>query len=157
MKSQLIGKDPDAGKDWRQEEKGEIENVRLYVITDSMNMNLSKLWEIWRTGNPGVLFIRSQRVEHNLATEKQQMSYLEKCLLGLLPAFWLGGLFFWYWVAWATCIFWKLILCNLFHLLLFSLILRIFFFHLLYSFLCHAKTLESVWRKGNPLSLLMGM
>ena len=22
---------------------------------------------------------------------------LEKCLLGLLPTFWLGGLFFWYW------------------------------------------------------------
>ena len=26
MKSQLIGKDPDAGKDWRQEEKGTIED-----------------------------------------------------------------------------------------------------------------------------------
>ena len=25
-KSQLIGKDPDAGKDWRQEEKGEAED-----------------------------------------------------------------------------------------------------------------------------------
>ena len=26
MKSQLIGKDPDAGKDWGQEEKGTTEN-----------------------------------------------------------------------------------------------------------------------------------
>ena len=26
MKSQLIGKDPDAGKDWRQEEKGVTED-----------------------------------------------------------------------------------------------------------------------------------
>ena len=26
MKSQLIGKDPDAGKDWRQEEKGATED-----------------------------------------------------------------------------------------------------------------------------------
>ena len=26
VKSQLIGKDPDAGKDWRQEEKGATEN-----------------------------------------------------------------------------------------------------------------------------------
>ena len=26
MKSQLIGKDPDAGQDWTQEEKGEIED-----------------------------------------------------------------------------------------------------------------------------------
>jgi len=35
--------------------------------------------------------------------------------------------FFWYWVAWAACIFWKLILCQLFHLLLFSPILRVVF------------------------------
>ena len=32
----------------------------------------------------------------------------------------LTGLFvFWYWVVWAACIFWKLIFCQLFHLLLF--------------------------------------
>ena len=29
MKSQLIGKDPDAGKDWRQEEKGVAEDEML--------------------------------------------------------------------------------------------------------------------------------
>ena len=40
VKSQLIGKDPDAGKDWGQEEKGKQE---LDSITDSMDMNLSKL------------------------------------------------------------------------------------------------------------------
>ena len=28
-KSQLIGKDPDAGKDWRQEEKGTIEDKMI--------------------------------------------------------------------------------------------------------------------------------
>ena len=34
-------------------------------ITDSMDMGLSKLWEIVRTGRPGVLqFLGSQRVEH---------------------------------------------------------------------------------------------
>ena len=32
--------------------------------------------------------------------------------LGLLPTFWLHCLFFWYWVVWAACIFWKLILCH---------------------------------------------
>ena len=53
------------------------------------------------------------------------MSFLEKCLC-LFPTFWLG-LFFWYWVVWAACIFWKLILCQLFHLLLFSPILRVVF------------------------------
>ena len=39
--SRLIRKDPDSGKDWRQEEKGMTE--RLGGITDSMDMSLSKL------------------------------------------------------------------------------------------------------------------
>ena len=47
--------------------------------------------------------------------------------LGLLPTFWLGCSFFCYWVAWAACIFWKLIICKLVHLLLFSTILRAVF------------------------------
>ena len=45
-KSWLIGKDPDAGKDRRQEEKGETEDEMVDDITDSMEMSLSKLWEI---------------------------------------------------------------------------------------------------------------
>ena len=47
--------------------------------------------------------------------------------LDLFPTFWLGCLFFWHWVVWAACIFWKLFLCQLFHLLLFSLILSVVF------------------------------
>ena len=39
-KSQLTGKDPDARKDWGQEEKG------MDDITDSMDMSLGKLWEL---------------------------------------------------------------------------------------------------------------
>ena len=44
----------------------------------------------------------------------------ESVFLEILPTFWLGCLFFLYWAAWAPCIFWKLVLCHLFHLLLFS-------------------------------------
>ena len=45
-KSQLIGKESDAGKDWGQEEKGTTEDDILDRIMDPMDMNLSKLQEI---------------------------------------------------------------------------------------------------------------
>ena len=47
--------------------------------------------------------------------------------LGLLPIFGLGCLFFWFWAAWAACMFWRLILCQLLHFQIFSPILRVVF------------------------------
>ena len=60
VKSWLIGKDPDAEKDWGQEEKGVTEDEMVDGIIDLMDMSLSKLWEIvkdweaWRAAVPGI-------------------------------------------------------------------------------------------------------
>ena len=50
--------------------------------------------------------------------------FIGKMSESFFPFFWFVCLFSWYWLVWAACIFWKLILCQLFHLLLFSPILR---------------------------------
>ena len=66
VKSWLIWKDPDAGKDWGQEEKGttEDEMVGWHHQLNGNEFGRTQHW--WWTARPGVLqFMRSQRVRHD--------------------------------------------------------------------------------------------
>ena len=45
-KNWLTGKDPDSGKDWRQEEKEMTEDEMVWWHHLLMDMSLSKLWEL---------------------------------------------------------------------------------------------------------------
>ena len=53
-KSQLIGKDPDAGKDWRREEKGTTEDGWIVSLTQLTWVWVNS-WSWWWAGRPGVL------------------------------------------------------------------------------------------------------
>ena len=62
--SQLIRKDPDAGQDWRQEEKGTTED-KMVGWHHWLNGHVWASFGRWRTGKPGMLqSMGLQRVRH---------------------------------------------------------------------------------------------
>ena len=52
--------------------------------------------------------------------------------LGLLPIFWLGSLFSWYWASWTVYKFWRSIPCQLHHLQIFSSLLWVAFLFIVF-------------------------
>ena len=79
VKSWLIEKDPDAGKDWRQEEKGTRGQDGWMASPTRWTWVWASSGRCWRTGKPGVLqSMGSQSIRHDWATEWQQMHTLKE-------------------------------------------------------------------------------
>ena len=69
-KNWLIWKDPDVGKDWRQEEKGTTEDEMVGCHHWLYGHQFEQALSWWWTGKPGMLqSMGSQRVGHDWATE----------------------------------------------------------------------------------------
>ena len=68
VKTWLIGKDPDAGKEWRQEEKGMTEDE---MVGWHHQLN-GQEFEQTQGDSEGQGCLRLQRVGHDLVTEQQQ-------------------------------------------------------------------------------------
>ena len=95
VKNWLIGKDADAGKDWRQEEKGPTEDVMVgwHHHLDAHESDWASSGSWWWTGKPGMVqSMGSQRVKHDWTTQlnwtelmfiSKVMSLFLICPLGL--------------------------------------------------------------------------
>jgi len=81
VKSWLIGKDSDAGRNWGQEEKGTTEHENGWMASPT---RWTWVWvnsgSCWWTGRPGVLqFMGSKRVRHDWVTELNWTELRDVC------------------------------------------------------------------------------
>ena len=69
-----FGKDPDAGKDWKQKEKRVAEDEMVGWHHRFNGQNLRKLWDIVKDREAwGAAAHREVKIEHDLVTEQQQV------------------------------------------------------------------------------------
>ena len=78
VKNRLIGKDPDAGKVWRQEKKGTTEDEMVGWHHPIMDMSFANSRRQWRTGKPGALqSMGLERAGDKLLTEQQTAAIMK--------------------------------------------------------------------------------
>ena len=76
QKSRLIWKDPDAGKDWRQEKVMTEDKMVGWYHWLKWTWIWASSGRWWRTGKPGMLqSMGLHRVRHNWETEQQHIIY----------------------------------------------------------------------------------
>ena len=79
MKDWLIGKDPDAGKNWGQEEKGMTEDEMFGLHHQLNGHEFEQALGRWRTEMPGMLpSVGFHRVRHDWVTEQQLQAHSKK-------------------------------------------------------------------------------
>ena len=118
-KNWLTGKDPDSGKDWRQEEKGTTEDEMIgWHHRWTWAWASSGSW--WQTWKPGVLqSMGSQRIRHYLATEPQQQKSSAQALPGgeMILTWRAFPVFYFIWLSVTSCLSWHFGFKMIFHLL----------------------------------------
>ena len=108
--SQLIGKDPDAVKDWGQEEKGWQRMRWLDDVTDSVDMGLNKLQEIvkdreaWHAAVVGVTKSWTHTCKKN---EKSQTQLSDWTAISSGAHMWVSGMYL-DWNCWVMGYIWAI-------------------------------------------------